>query len=821
MKTKVNKSFLRRVLSALVLLCMVLSVNTVSLSAPEEPFHIPENIEFTAAIEGNRVVVRNQDNVNVTYSNNYIFDFQWLRNNEIIASTGAASAFFPASHAEVPGVYRCRVTFTNQSGIPSNVNNVTFYSNEVIITLSPNTIPYTAYILGSFSVATNNVVQVNLNAVVRNQSGVDVTNSGDFEFRWERQDKVNGLPVGYFVPISGAYSATFSGAFNSPSFIRCRVTYVGDDGEPQSSVIFYTAPVNWTPVLSYSVGAQPIYTTSATTTVGRNLIISTDRPPGFPAGAPFGQGQFNTNTIVVARVNASGQLIIELSDHNLQGGGNVNTIGSYFQLHRLTDGETGEDLFDGVGVNAVLPNGNSTYTFTSASPLPGEGLYSFRFRVWRQNPAFDVVITGFVNISASASNGVLTDVDSTPIPPNGIAGDSLLVDYPPSYQSALIGTAGNLPVILQHPAYRITYDFNGGSGSMNLPLNPLFSSLTVNDALFNVQNPHTVEAENGSFVPPPNHGFAGWNTAADGSGTAYAAGTPISVLTENITLYAQWSQDIFTVTFDLDYADAPAPTSAQTQSDRTLSALPEPTRDGYIFGGWEKADGTKVTLNTIFDSNTTVFAQWELDVFTIYLDPNGGSGTMLEAGVQVNGGDSYTVRKNEFIPPLNHEFDEWNTEPDGSGTAYFEGDIIDDIRANLTLYAQWRLIPPEFNFTDMTGTHGMTHIFLPADSADILNPDDPDGVPLNGAGIRVYFMISEYTDIVDVSFRFGTDFMQEATAGELIPDDDIEGLYYFYLSPNILNVLQNTNEIVIRGTVAGGLEEKYITIRKIGLFRLH
>lgn len=35
--------------------------------------------------------------------------------------------------------------------------------------------------------------------------------------------------------------------------------------------------------------------------------------------------------------------------------------------------------------------------------------------------------------------------------------------------------------------------------------------------------------------------FTGWNTAANGSGTAYAAGATISNITSNITLYAQWA----------------------------------------------------------------------------------------------------------------------------------------------------------------------------------------------------------------------------------------------------------------------------------------
>ncbi|MCI2092294.1 MAG: InlB B-repeat-containing protein [Candidatus Methanomethylophilus sp.] len=37
--------------------------------------------------------------------------------------------------------------------------------------------------------------------------------------------------------------------------------------------------------------------------------------------------------------------------------------------------------------------------------------------------------------------------------------------------------------------------------------------------------------------------FAGWNTAADGSGASYADGAEISDLITDLILYAQWEED--------------------------------------------------------------------------------------------------------------------------------------------------------------------------------------------------------------------------------------------------------------------------------------
>ncbi|MEA5050132.1 MAG: InlB B-repeat-containing protein [Oscillospiraceae bacterium] len=72
--------------------------------------------------------------------------------------------------------------------------------------------------------------------------------------------------------------------------------------------------------------------------------------------------------------------------------------------------------------------------------------------------------------------------------------------------------------------YQLSYDANGGSGSMAAVTANAGSNVTV--------------ADNG-FTAPDGKQFAGWNTKADNSGTAYAAGSTLA-LNGNVTLYAQW-----------------------------------------------------------------------------------------------------------------------------------------------------------------------------------------------------------------------------------------------------------------------------------------
>ena len=73
--------------------------------------------------------------------------------------------------------------------------------------------------------------------------------------------------------------------------------------------------------------------------------------------------------------------------------------------------------------------------------------------------------------------------------------------------------------------YTVSFDANGGSGTQPSPLTSAAGS--------------SVTAPAGSGYTRPGQQFAGWNTAANGTGTAYAAGTSF-IPTANMTLYARW-----------------------------------------------------------------------------------------------------------------------------------------------------------------------------------------------------------------------------------------------------------------------------------------
>ena len=111
----------------------------------------------------------------------------------------------------------------------------------------------------------------------------------------------------------------------------------------------------------------------------------------------------------------------------------------------------------------------------------------------------------------------------------------------------------------------------------------------------------------------PDYTFGGWNKA-DGTAWDYAS----DKVTDNITLYAKWTANTYTITFDTVGGSEIAPI---TQDYGTAITVPaDPTREGYTFIGWEGE-----FPETMPAHNMTITAQWEINRYTITFDTAGGS----------------------------------------------------------------------------------------------------------------------------------------------------------------------------------------------------
>ena len=103
--------------------------------------------------------------------------------------------------------------------------------------------------------------------------------------------------------------------------------------------------------------------------------------------------------------------------------------------------------------------------------------------------------------------------------------------------------------------------------------------------------------------------------AADIEGSPFASEMEITGLVNNTGKYFHSEvvgitppePEEFTITFDAAGGTTPA---SQTTVDGKLTSLPTSTRDGYDFLGWYTAGGDRVTTDTVFAADTTLYAYW-------------------------------------------------------------------------------------------------------------------------------------------------------------------------------------------------------------------
>lgn len=170
---------------------------------------------------------------------------------------------------------------------------------------------------------------------------------------------------------------------------------------------------------------------------------------------------------------------------------------------------------------------------------------------------------------------------------------------------------------------------------------------------------------------------------------------------ENVLSGAGDEPTIYTVTFDHNYPNGPAPFQ-QVEAGQTVSFPAAPSRDGYTFLGWftESAGGTEFSSDTPIDGNLTLYAHWEANEepgpsaeptieptaeptsYTVRFDYNFEG---APAGQVINVQAGQTVQSINPITREGFTFVGWFTEPAGGEIFSFDTAINSD----MTLYAQW------------------------------------------------------------------------------------------------------------------------------------
>ena len=219
-----------------------------------------------------------------------------------------------------------------------------------------------------------------------------------------------------------------------------------------------------------------------------------------------------------------------------------------------------------------------------------------------------------------------------------------------------------------------------------------------------------------SDVPTRNgYTFLGWNTQADGNGTAYAAGATYTHDQDGgtVTLYAQWTPWKHVLHYN---KNVPTSSTSQTVSNMpvdqtktfgqlmTISNL-VPTRKGYTFAGWytqSNGTGTKYDpgSNYAADQNggtVNLYAKWTPWTYNIKYDQNvkstSSSKTVTDMPAAQTKTQEIDVTLSSMTPKRNgYIFAGWSTSANGSveykpGSRFTKD--LDSNGASITLYAVW------------------------------------------------------------------------------------------------------------------------------------
>lgn len=218
----------------------------------------------------------------------------------------------------------------------------------------------------------------------------------------------------------------------------------------------------------------------------------------------------------------------------------------------------------------------------------------------------------------------------------------------------------------------IIFDPNGGVGEMPEQIISTDSSVPLTANLFT----------------RAGYSFVGWATAPEGD-VVYADSSDYLMGTEaQYTLYAVWSPNLNSLSFDGNGADGGRMEDIFAHTDEVIT-LPENaySKTGYSFIGWATeqggevvyGDGAQYIVGT--EAAYTLYVVWEINQYTITIESNGGS------GIAPITQDYGTVVQAPVVTRTGYAFVEWYADSDLTEVFNFATMPAE----NVTAYAKWQM----------------------------------------------------------------------------------------------------------------------------------
>ncbi|PYE60859.1 putative repeat protein (TIGR02543 family), partial [Aneurinibacillus soli] len=206
--------------------------------------------------------------------------------------------------------------------------------------------------------------------------------------------------------------------------------------------------------------------------------------------------------------------------------------------------------------------------------------------------------------------------------------------------------------------YTVTFNSNGGSA---------VTSQTV---------AHGNQASKPTDPTKAGNTFGGWYSDA-GLTNAFNFSTTI---TGDTTLYAKWTSNDYTVTFNSNGGSA---VTSQTVAHGNQASKPtDPTKAGNTFGGWYSDAGLTNAFNfsTTITGDTTLYAKWTANSYTVTFNSNGGSAVTNQTVVHEG-----TASEPTAPTKTGYTFGGWYSDAGLTNAFNFSTTITEDT----TLYGKW------------------------------------------------------------------------------------------------------------------------------------
>ena len=185
------------------------------------------------------------------------------------------------------------------------------------------------------------------------------------------------------------------------------------------------------------------------------------------------------------------------------------------------------------------------------------------------------------------------------------AADGTGIDYAPNDTIQALNSDVTLYAQWAYIPYSVTYDANGGSGEMS----------DLHGAYHFGENPTVLE---NTFSAPENKFFKGFNTAADGTGTAYQKGETLEAIEGDVTLYAQWQVNLAKINIEGGQFEALSDLGIVPGLSVQITADAAPA--GQVFKMWIVKKGNVVLVDPQASTTSFIMPNESVDIQAIYAD---------------------------------------------------------------------------------------------------------------------------------------------------------------------------------------------------------